>query len=108
MSRLPNEIDIKTKKPVKKRHLLKLFLRKDVNTLGSISSSAIAYIMTVEDFIDYNAAPMLESMIPINTTHLCGHAISADKMYCVFSNAVLVPQADKSIMNTKYKTVVLR
>lgn len=81
LSRLPNDIEARTKNPVRKRHRLKLCLRNDENTLGSISSSVIAWIILVDDFIDYKAAPILDSIIPMKTTHLWGQAISADNIY---------------------------
>ena len=80
LSKLPNIIEANTKKAVKNKHFLLFPLRKDENTLGSMSSSAMAWIILVEDPIDCIAAPILERMIPIKTTQRLGQATSAARI----------------------------
>lgn len=77
LSRFPNIKLANIKKEVRKRHFVELFFKKEENTFGSISSSAIAYIILLELPIYYKAAPTLDKIIPMKTIHLVGHAISA-------------------------------
>lgn len=104
---LPKHKLTNTKNDVKNREYLSFYFKKS-NIFGSISSSAMALIILGALDIVYRAAPILDSIIPIDTTQVIGQATYTARITSLFNKASLVPTAPNRIIKTKYIVVVER